>query len=691
MSKRLRFPRQVFARALVLALVFAVAASLAACAAKSAAPSAPAVDMPAPSIDLIPRETIFGNPDRAAVRLSPDGRWISWLAPDEGVLNIFVAPAGDLAAAVPVTFDRGRGIRGYFWAYAPDRIVYVQDEKGDENWRVYSVNTNSRETLTLTPTEKVRANIEAVSENFPNEILVGLNDRDERYHDVWRVNIETGAKTLVKQNEDYAGFMIDDNYTIRFAVRQTPDGGMEYLIADGDDFSPYLTIGPEDVMTTNPLGFDKSGENVFLLDSRGRNTAALYTMNLATKEKTLLVEDGRADVGGIITHPTGKYVQAASVNYLRNEWTVLDPDFEPDLAALRAVSDGELIVASRTMDDATWIAAFVRDDGPLSYYIYDRASKSADFLFVHRDALKDLPLARMHPVVIPARDGLNLVSYLSLPPAHDKGGRPDKPLPLVLNVHGGPWARDAWGYDPEAQWLTNRGYATLAVNYRGSTGFGKDFINAANMEWAGKMHDDLIDAVRWAIAQGIADPNRIAIFGWSYGGYATLVGVTFTPDQFACGVAGVGPSNLMTLLNSIPPYWEPMIELFTSRVGDHRTDEGRAFLASRSPLTFVDRIKKPLLIGQGANDPRVKQAEADQIVDAMQEKNIPVTYLLYPDEGHGFARPQNRMSFYAVAEAFLSRCAGGEFQPIGGDFEGSSIEVKTGADYVPGLAESAPN
>jgi dipeptidyl aminopeptidase/acylaminoacyl peptidase len=315
---------------------------------------------------------------------------------------------------------------------------------------------------------------------------------------------------------------------------------------------------------------------------------------------------------------------------------------------------------------------------------------AADFLFTDRQALEGQPLVNMHSAVIRSRDGLEMVSYYSLPPGSDSDGdgRPDEPLPAVLFVHGGPWARDMWGYHPYHQWLANRGYAVLSVNFRGSTGFGKAFVNAGDLEWGAAMHDDLLDGVAWAVEEGIADPGRVAISGGSYGGYATLVGLTFSPETFACGVDIVGPSNLITLVESIPPYWQPMIELFTNRMGDHRTDEGRALLQERSPLTYVDRIRRPLLIGQGANDPRVKQAESDQIVQAMQEKVIPVTYVLYPDEGHGFARPENNMSFSAVAEAFLAPILGGRSEPIGNDFEGSSITVPVGVEEVPGLDEA---
>ena len=331
------------------------------------------------------------------------------------------------------------------------------------------------------------------------------------------------------------------------------------------------------------------------------------------------------------------------------------------------------------------------DTGPVRYYRYDRGTKKADFLFTNRRELEGKPLAKMHPIVIKSRDGMNLVSYLTLPSWTDPDldGRPAKPVPMVLFVHGGPWARDNWGYNPYHQWLANRGYAVLSVNFRGSTGFGKEFINASNFEWAGKMHDDLLDAVDWAIKPR-ASRARIKSASWAAATAAMqpLVGLTFTPDTFACGVDIVGPSNLLTLLNSIPPYWAPMVEVFTKRVGDHRTEDGKKLLTERSPLTYVDKIRKPLLIGQGANDPRVKQAESDQIVEAMKKRNIPVTYVLYPDEGHGFRRPENSKSFNAVAESFLAEHLGGRFEPMSEDLTGSSIQIPEGVDSIKGLPDS---
>jgi dipeptidyl aminopeptidase/acylaminoacyl peptidase len=644
-----------------------------------------------PTVSLIPRDVLFGNPDKALVRLSPDGSKLAFLAPLDGVLNVWVAPADDPASAQPVTHDTGRGIRMYFWAYTNEHILYLQDKNGDENWRLYSVDLSSGDTIDLTPLEGVQARVQETSPKFPEELLIGLNDRDPRLHDLYRVNIETGERQLVLENEGFMGFTTDEDFNVRFAMRLTPDGGNKILQYTPDgDWKPFAKISMEDTMTSWPIGFDKTGRVLYMIDSRGRDTAALVAIDLQSGFQTVLAEDPQADISDALVHPTEKTIQAAASTYERKRWQILDPAIKPDFEYLKGVADGDFEVISHTLDDRFWVVAYIIDNGPVRYYLYDHENRQATFLFTNRKDLEGLPLAKMHPVIIEAHDGLKLVSYLTLPiwTDPDGDGRPTRPLPTVLWVHGGPWARDTWGYDPYHQWLANRGYAVLSVNFRGSTGFGKAFINAGNREWGRKMHDDLIDAVEWAVREGIAQRDKVAIMGGSYGGYATLIGLTFTPDAFACGVDIVGPSNLVTLLESIPPYWEPLIELWATRVGDPRTEEGRKFLRERSPLTYVDRIQKPLLIGHGANDPRVKQKESEQIVQAMQEKGIPVTYVLYPDEGHGFARPENRLSFNAIAEAFLAQCLGGRFEPIGDDFQDSSLTVPVGTDYVPGLKEA---
>lgn len=663
-----------------------VAACLAACTAGRAASSAAG--------ELIPRTLLFGNPTRTSPNLSPDGARLAFLAPRDGVLNVWVAPVGHLDQARPLTAEKERPIQFFSWMWNNEDIVYVQDRGGDEDFLLYAVNAATADVRLLTDFKKTRVRIFGASPLRPDELVVGINNRDPRWHDAWLLNVRTGDLELLRENQDrLSSFLVDDRLELRLATRSTADGGSEILtIGDGGALSVLETIGFEDDATTSVLGLTGDGATLYLGDSRGRDKAVLEAIDLASHEAKILAADDRADVGGVIADPVTGRVLGVSVDYLENEWRAVDPSIEPDLRFLAANVKGQWELQSQTRDNRRWVLTIDAVTEPVAFYLYDRDARSLQKLFTARPDLEGRTLAPMHAVEIKARDGLTLVSYLTLPADADPDGdgRPAQPLPLLLWVHGGPWARDNYGYNSVHQWLANRGYAVLSVNYRGSTGFGKNFIAASDKEWAGRMHDDLLDAVAWAIAEKIAPADKIAIGGGSYGGYATLVGVTFTPDVFACGVDIVGPSNLATLLSTIPPYWEAAVEQFARRVGDWRTEEGRKFLAGRSPLFKADAIKRPLLIGQGANDPRVKQAEADQIVAAMKQKNLPVTYVLYPDEGHGFARPENRLSFFAIMEGFLAHCLGGRYEPVGGDFKGSSLQVLDGATQVPGLPEALP-
>lgn len=634
-------------------------------------------------MSLIPREVFFGNPERVSPRLSPDGKWIAWLAPLDGVLNVWVAPASDPSQARAVTHDDHRGIRAHGWAHNSQHLVFVQDKDGDENWHLFSADITTGEERDLTPIDGVAAQIIGGSARHPNHLLVGINDREPALHDPHRIDLRTGERERLLENPGLVGFVADRELQIRFGAAMGPDGSLTWMRPVDGSFAPFLTFPAEDALVSGILGFDEE-ERLLALDSRGRQTSALVKLSEAGEGSTLAQHD-RADVEGVAQHPTTGAVQWVTATAARQERIVLDPTVEADLEALAALCDGELEVVSRTHDDRTWIAAHVVDDGSTRYHLWNRDSAQATFLFTARPALDELELASMHPLSIPSRDGLELVSYLSLPPDVDTGGRPNEPQPMVLLVHGGPWARDRWGYSPEHQWLANRGYAVLSVNFRSSTGLGKALLNAGNLEWGAKMHDDLLDAVDWAVDQGIADRDRVAIMGGSYGGYATLVGLSFTPTTFACGVDIVGPSSLKTLIETIPAYWAPLRATFDIRVGNIDTEEGLALLEERSPLNHVDKIERPLLIAQGANDPRVKQSESDQIVEMMKQRGIPVTYALFPDEGHGFARPENRFAFYAVAEAFLAQHLGGTSLALGG-FEQSSLQVPAGAAHIDGLA-----
>jgi len=657
----------------------------------AAAPAAPAP----PRIDasLIPRNTLFENPERIGVQISPDGQWLSFLAPVDGVLNVMVAPADDPSKAQPATHDRARPVLRYQWTKKKNTLLYLQDAAGDENWHVYEVSLPGGEPKDLTPYKAVNAELAGISARRPGEVLIGMNDRDAKYHDLYTVDLATGARKLLARNEGFAGYVADDDFQVKLAFQSQADGSITYF-APGPKKAldaPYMTVPFDDALTTQPQGFDETGRTLYLLDSRGRDTAALFAMDFASKKATLLAEDPKADIEGTLLHPRTHRPLVALSNYDRRRHILLDRSLKADEDYLKTVvPDADFNLDSCTDDFRRCVVSFEVSDGPLRYYLYDRTKHKAAFLFVHRSKLEKLRLAKMTPVVIQARDGTPLVSYLSLPPGSDTDGdgNPDHPMPMVLLVHGGPWARDTWGYDRDHQWLANRGYAVLSVNFRGSTGFGKKFVNAANGEWAGKMHDDLVDAVMWAEKSAIADPQKVAIYGGSYGGYAALVGLSFTPELFACGVDLFGPSNLVTLEQSIPPYWAPMIEQLARRVGDHRTDDGQKALLARSPITRASAITRPLLIEQGANDVRVKQTESDQIVKAMQARGIPVTYLLLSDEGHGFLRPENAKAVDAVAETFLAQCLGGSYEPVGSDFKGSTLQVPSGADQVYGLADA---
>ena len=660
-------------------------------------PGEPATDAGAESsaslddFALVEREVFFGNPERTQGRISADGKMMSFIAPLDGVMNLWVAPLGDFDAAKPLTNDKLRGIGSHQWALNGKNVLYIRDTGGNEDFHIYSVDLEGGDAIDLTPYDNIRGTFIGSSHRHPDEYLIGINNRNPAWHDVWRVNVVTGEKTLIEEHDRFGQFVADLDLNIRLATAPTPDGGQQVFkrVSDGD-WQPIFKIAPEDALTSGPLAFTADNEHFLMLDSSGRDKTALLKVNINTDEREIIAEGDSADISQLLVDPVTNEPLAYSVEYKKREWNALSNTVSGDLETLRTSLAGSVSVMSQTRDNDLWMVASDASTEPLTYYSYDRTTGELKKLFAARPEVNALPLNVMHPVSIESRDGLELVSYLTLPPHVDPDGdgRPDEAVPMVLAVHGGPWARDTYGYSSWSQWLSNRGFAVLNVNFRGSTGFGKAFLNAGNKEWAAAMHDDLIDAVDWAVDEGIAQRDKVAIAGGSYGGYATLVGLTFTPETFACGVDIVGPSNLVTLIQSIPPYWKPFLDTFTLRVGDISTEEGQKFLRSRSPLYKADQISKPLLIGQGANDPRVKQPESDQIVAAMQENELPVTYVLYPDEGHGFARPENRESFYAIMETFLADCLGGRSQPMQGAFEGSSTTVPAGAEFVTGLTDA---
>lgn len=607
-------------------------------------------------VPLIPREIIFGNPEKAIPKISPDGEKIAYLAPVDDILNVWVQTIGEDDARA-VTDDKNRDIVSYFWAEDSQRIFYLQDSDGDENFHVFSTDIETNITRDMTPFKGIKANVVAVDRDFPDEMLVSLNLRDPRLFDVYRLNLDNGALELDTENPgDVTGWVVDPEFQVRGAQAMTPDGGTALRLRDSvdDDWREFIKWSAEDNLS-GAVGFTPDGEGLYLQDSRDFNALRLVKVDIDSKAMTVLVEDDQYDVSGLIVDPESEAIQAASIEKARDHWVVLDESIKDDIEALKALHPGDFGLLSRDHEDDTWVVAYTHDAGPVPYYVFDRDRGEAEFLFTSRPKLEDYTLAPMKPISLKARDGLTLHGYLTLPPWGEQ-----KNLPMVLNVHGGPWSRDSWGYDAQAQWLANRGYACLQINFRGSTGYGKDFLNAGNKEWGRKMHDDLIDAVEWAVEEGFADKERICIYGGSYGGYAALAGAAFTPDVFACAISMVGPSSIITLLESIPPYWEPVKKMFDERVGSLETE--REMLKERSPLYKADQIEIPMMIAQGANDPRVKQAESEQIVEALKEKGKDVVYLLYEDEGHGLLKQENRLHFFAEMEAFLAKHLGGRHE-----------------------------
>ncbi len=598
------------------------------------------------SVKKIPLEVLFGDPELGQVQVAPDGRSVAFIAPWEGVKNLWVM---DLASGERrrVTSDRGRGVLGHGWL--PSGLqVYVQDKDGDENWRLYALDPAGGEPRLLTPGEGVQARPLATHPDFPDEILVMLNDRDPSLHDVWRIDARSGARERVVENPGFIGFTADEQLRVRVALKATDDGGGELFVREGEAWRSLMKWGLDDSLGTWPLAV--RGDTLYLSSSVGRDTAALLAHDLSSGEERVLAEDPRYDLpdaGGLLFHPRAERPEAVAVMRDRLGWIVLDPALEPDFERL-AELEGDVQIVNRDAENRLWVVLEDLDAHSPRYWIYDRSTRELRRLGDAHPALAEYTLAERRPVRYRARDGLEIEAYLTLPP-----GREPRGLPAVILPHGGPWHRDAWGFDPWAQWLANRGFAVLQPNFRGSTGYGKALLNAGNKQWGRAMQDDLTDGVRWLVEQGIADPKRVAIMGGSYGGYATLAGLAFTPELYAAGVDLVGPSNLFTLLETVPPYWKPMIALFHTRMGHPERDA--ELLRAASPLFSAEKIQAPLLIGQGANDPRVKRAESLQIVQALKEKGKPVEYVEYPDEGHGFVKAENRLDFFRKAEAFLEK------------------------------------
>jgi dipeptidyl aminopeptidase/acylaminoacyl peptidase len=606
------------------------------------------------SSPIIPRDVLFGNPERAAPQISPDGTQLGYLASVNGVLNVWIRTIGKNDDRA-ITDDKYRGIRNFLWQYDNKHILYTQDIGGDENWRLYQTAIATKQTKDLTPYEKVRVDIVAYSWKTPDTILVQMNKRNPQVFDVYRVDLKSANMDMDTENPgDVAGWQADNALQVRAAQIQTPDGGTIVRVRDDlkSLWRELIQWGPDETFG-NVVGFTPDDKGLWVATSLDYNAARLLEIDVATGKQKVVAEDPNFDVNTTINNPKTNALEAVSFTRQRTEYKFIDPAVKADFEILRKVRDGDIDGIAVNLDNTKWVVTFVSDNAPVYWYLYDRASKQATLLFSNRPALEKYKLATMKPIEFTARDGMKLYGYLTTPV-----GLEAKNLPMVLFVHGGPWGRDVWGLSSYAQWLSNRGYAVLQINFRGSTGYGKKYVNAGDRQWAGAMHTDLLDGKDWAVKTGVTDAKKVCVMGGSYGGYATLAAVAFSPDSFACGVDIVGPSNLNTLLKTVPPYWSTLLSTFRKRMGD-----SEEFLKTQSPLFKADQIKVPLLIGQGANDPRVNKAESDQIVAAMRKNDKPVVYYVFPDEGHGFARPVNNMAFNAATEEFLAKYLGGRFEP----------------------------
>lgn len=609
---------------------------------------------------IIPLGVLFSNPERSLLKISPNGKKISYLAPLNGILNIWIKTIGkndDYA----VTNINKRGIQEYVWAENNKYILFVQDQNGDENYHIYKIDVETRNISDLTPFKNVNAQIHTINKKFPYEILITMNKRNKKLLDVYSINLISEKIELIAKNPGNIDvWLADSNFIVRAAVAPKEDGSSVLLLRKDNSgkWFEFLKWGFEDSLVgsvppkgSRPISFSYDNKFLYLIDSTDYNTQRLIKINLSTKQKEVLAFDDEYDIDSVIIDKNTGEPILVSFNKERIEWIALSPLYKEDLKIILSANNGDLNYIDRSSDETKWILGFINDNGPNAYYLYDRQTKKIKFIFYDKPILNNYTLSKTRPIKFKARDGLIIHGYLTSPINKEKEVKP-----LILFVHGGPWERDTWGFNnlnSQAQLFANRCYSCLQINFRGSYGYGKKFLNAGDREWGGKMHDDLIDAVNWAVKEKIADSKKIAIYGSSFGGYAALIGATFTPDVFCCAVDFWGPSNLVSLVKSIVEFRPMGKAKWYKRVGNPEIDE--QFLKSRSPIFKVDQIKIPVFIAQGANDSRVKQIESDQIVEAMKRKGLDYQYILFPDEGHFVIRPENKFKLAVAAEEFLAK------------------------------------
>lgn len=667
------------------------------------APGAAPAQPPAAEPPLISRELFFSRPEVLTPLLSPNGRYISAVRPLNGVQNYFVTPIDDPAAWRPVTHYTVRDVRStdvsaslvYFWTPDSRYLVFLRDDNGNENFHVMRVDVETGEQRDLTPGDGVRAVICQRPASYlgcepgarkDGKILVGLYD-DPKFYSLYLIDVATGARSLVFKNDRFIYFQADNTYTPRLGVEATKDGISSY-VRTGKDWVLFRKIGFDELGGSRLINFDPTNTKLRAFDNQGRNTMALIETDIRTKAVTVRAEDPQVDLNDEIVAPGSGKIQGYVRNWTEQETIAIDPAIEADIAHLHAAQEGTLTILSRSADDKTWLVRFMRTDAPATIWRFERPAMTLTKLFVVTPKLEGLPLSKTNATVMTSSDRLPLVSFLSLPREldPDQDGKPIRPVPMVVLIHGGPSdERAEMVFAPFIQWMNNRGYGVYNMNYRGSPGFGKKFMAAQNLEWGGKMNRDVDEQVEKLIADKIADPKRIAAMGGSFGGLATLTAITQRPDLYSCGVDLVGPSDLETFIHNMPPEWS--VDEMAARLGDPRTVEGRALLHDHSPIYHADRVKGPVLITQGANDRRVPVSESQRMVDALKGR-VPVTYLFYPDEGHGVLRLPNVASYNAITEVFLAKCLGGRAQPLGDVIQNSSVQAPVGASLIPGLAEA---
>jgi dipeptidyl aminopeptidase/acylaminoacyl peptidase len=618
---------------------------------------------------LIPREILFANLERTDPQISPDGKYLAYLAPDaNNVMQIWLRPLAGQDER-QLTSEKKRNIRHYTWAFDGVHLIFALDTDGDENWQIHTVNMQTGSVHNLTPYKGVQSLLLSIAPHQAEYMLIAMNLRNRRFYDVYRVNLSTGETRLVHRNGRFQIWWVpDSNWNVHVAST------MAGVIARDSNRQPWRIVRRwQSGEGARFLGMSRDNKSLYIRGTHDRDVNALLAVDIESGNETVIAEDSKDDLEDVFIHPVTREIQAVAFYRDKLDWQVLDPDIAEDFSILAKVQKGTFNLLNppwespilfsknlgrRDLQDRTWIVSYETDEGPIHHYAYDRALKKTTFLFSEQPKLEQFKLANMQPISYQSRDGLTIHGYLTLPV-----GIPAKNLPTVLFVHGGPWSRDRWGYYDIVQWLANRGYAVLQVNYRGSAGYGKNFLRAGYKEWGGKMQDDLIDGVQWLVKQGITEPKKVAIMGSSYGGYSTLAGLTLTPDVFAAGVSRVGISDLIFHYNNYPSYWSLYKVMFRVRVGDPQKEE--ELLKSRSPLFYVDQIKAPLLIAHGSNDARVVAAQSEQMVAAMRKADKAVEYLIYEDEGHREWKPESKFHFYAKAEEFLARYLGGRFEPSG--------------------------